>query len=67
MYKNMRIIEINNYKMNILDVRSYVENNVIFEKIAPCERKEATIKVVVKDRGSTNKVFQYTNYYKLEK
>lgn len=63
----MRTIEINNYKMKIFDVRSYVENNEIFEKIETCERKEATIKVVVKDRNNANKRVQYTNYYKLAK
>lgn len=63
----MRVIEINNYKMNITDVRSYVENNEVFEKIETCERKEATIKVVVKDRGNADKRVQYTNYYRLAK
>lgn len=60
----MKVIELNNWKLNILDIKTYVENNEVYTKIESCDRKEAQIKVVVKDRNNANKRTQYTNYYK---
>lgn len=60
----MKTIEINNFKLNIFDIQKYVENNEVFAKIENCERKEADIKVIVKDRDIDNKRKQNTRYYK---
>lgn len=63
----MITIEINNFKEKIPNIQQCVENNYVNSKIELCKRRDADIKVIVKDRDISHKRVQYTNYYKLIK
>lgn len=59
----MKTIEINNYKLNIIDIKSYIENNEVYSKLEYCDRKDADVKIVVKDKINGKRT-QYTDYLK---
>lgn len=63
----MITIEINNFKEKIPNIQQCVENNYVHSKIELCERRDADIKVIVKDRDVSHKRVQYTDYYKFVK
>lgn len=60
----MKTIVIDNFKLNITNIHKFVERNEVHTKIELCNKKDADIKVVVKDRDIDNKRFKYTSYYK---